>query len=407
MKNIFIKLLLVALSLVGMSSYAQFSGNGPVTIQTPMNVTSIQWFRDGQAIPGATNSTFSAQTPGVYYASFTDSTTACTDDRTNIFALVAGEGSVTINGATNYSSFSNFQWKNGTADVPGATTSSLTTQTGGLYSLTYFNGTCTLQTDAYYIYVLDYVPALASESPLVVAQAGQAISGNAATELAPSGGTSPYTYSNGSSDPLCVAPAGAQPLPVGANFTVNASGIYSYTAPATAGNYFYCMKVCDNSTPTPNCNVAVYRLTVNESTQYDIFPNVTFGGSNFTLNQARNIVINLNEIRGHATSGAIELFIPFSSGFTFAFNPALTNMTVLAPETINNTDWDLSTTTIGLRFTSKAGVTIPASGRSRIGLSITGTTVGAGATLSLNISPSSSENNAFNNLSAVAISVQN
>jgi hypothetical protein len=107
------------------------------------------------------------------------------------------------------------------------------------------------------------LPTLATTTPTQTATTGQAKTGNAATELAPTGGTSPYAYSNGSGDALCVAPSGATALPASSSFTVNATtGAYSYTAPSTAGTYYYCTKVCDSKTPTPNCNVAVSTLTV-------------------------------------------------------------------------------------------------------------------------------------------------
>jgi trimeric autotransporter adhesin len=105
-------------------------------------------------------------------------------------------------------------------------------------------------------------------SPLVLATpppaaltgaAGSAKSGNAATDLVPSGGTGPYTYSNGSSDPACVAPSGATAI---SGVTVSSTGAYSYTMPTTPGNYYFCVKVCDATSPTPNCAVKVYPVTV-------------------------------------------------------------------------------------------------------------------------------------------------
>ena len=82
--------------------------------------------------------------------------------------------------------------------------------------------------------------------------------GNAATELTPSGGTAPYTYSSGTGDPACVAPSGATAL---TGVTISASGAYSYTAPATPGSYYFCVKVCDSATPAI-CSVKVYQISV-------------------------------------------------------------------------------------------------------------------------------------------------
>jgi hypothetical protein len=88
-------------------------------------------------------------------------------------------------------------------------------------------------------------------------------SGNAASELLPTGGIGAYTYTNGSADPACVAPVGATPLPLSSALTINAvTGAYSYTRPSAVGTYYFCVKVCDSSSPTPFCSVAVYKVVV-------------------------------------------------------------------------------------------------------------------------------------------------
>jgi large repetitive protein len=94
------------------------------------------------------------------------------------------------------------------------------------------------------------------------ANTNQNKSGNAATELVPTGGNPGYTYSNGSADPLCVAPVGATALPGSSNLIVNSNGTYSYTAPATPGTYYFCVKVCDSALPTPVCSFATYKVVV-------------------------------------------------------------------------------------------------------------------------------------------------
>lgn len=92
------------------------------------------------------------------------------------------------------------------------------------------------------------------------ASANESKNGNAATEMNPQGGTGPYTYSNDTDN--CAAPMGYTKLPNSSNLVVNSNGTYSYTAPSTPGNYYYCIKVCDNSMPTPICKTNTYTLTV-------------------------------------------------------------------------------------------------------------------------------------------------
>lgn len=83
--------------------------------------------------------------------------------------------------------------------------------------------------------------------------------GNAATDLVPSGGVGPYTYSSGTGDPACVMPSGSTAMP---GVTITPTGAYSYTTPATPGNYYFCVKVCDSTSPTPICSVKVYLVQV-------------------------------------------------------------------------------------------------------------------------------------------------
>jgi hypothetical protein len=44
--------------------------------------------------------------------------------------------------------------------------------------------------------------------------------------------------------------------------TITSAGAYSYTTPATPGNYYFCVKVCDSTSPTPICTVKVYLVQV-------------------------------------------------------------------------------------------------------------------------------------------------
>jgi large repetitive protein len=107
------------------------------------------------------------------------------------------------------------------------------------------------------------VPFSASNPPAQTAITNDPKSGTASTDLAPTGGNGTYTYSVDNSA-SCTPIAGATALPAGSNLTVTNSttGAYTYTAPATAGIYYYCIKVCDTSTPTANCATKTYKLTV-------------------------------------------------------------------------------------------------------------------------------------------------
>ena len=134
--------------------------------------------------------------------------------------------------------------------------------TAGKYYALYYDATnaCYSPADSVTITLTTCIAPLTANTPAAqTATTGTAKTGNAATELAPTGGVSPYIYSNGAGNAACVAPSGATAL---TGLTVNANGSYSYTAPTTAGTYYYCIKVCDSATPTASCIVKTYTLTV-------------------------------------------------------------------------------------------------------------------------------------------------
>lgn len=147
--------LLISFMLLSWISKAQYSGSLPVTLTgVPSGATGIQWYKDGSLISGATGSTYTVATAGQYYATYTNTATTCTSDRTVLFILANTGGSVAINGATNNSGGSAYQWYNNGAAVSGATTSNYTATTGGLYSLKYNNGTCEIETEKSYVFFI-------------------------------------------------------------------------------------------------------------------------------------------------------------------------------------------------------------------------------------------------------------
>jgi hypothetical protein len=106
-------------------------------------------------------------------------------------------------------------------------------------------------------------PLTITQPPAITKAPSTPVTGTGPTDLIPTGGTGAITYINGSTDPLCVAPVGANPLPASSNLMINSStGAYSYTTPAIAGTYYFCVKVCDSASPTPECKMAIYQVTV-------------------------------------------------------------------------------------------------------------------------------------------------
>jgi uncharacterized repeat protein (TIGR03803 family) len=92
-------------------------------------------------------------------------------------------------------------------------------------------------------------------------------SGNAAVQLAPTGGTAPYTYASANSDPGCTPPSGSLgTIAVSVN---SSTGAYSYTTPATPGTYHFCIRVCDDTMPAAICNIATYTVIVTPTCNAD------------------------------------------------------------------------------------------------------------------------------------------
>jgi len=172
---------------------------------------------------------------------------------------------------------STIKWFNNDQASGTAVTDPTALTTSGTYYAFYYNSTDNCYTPAsssVTATITACTPPLTASNPAAqTATTGQAKTGNAATELAPTGGTSPYTYSNGSGDAACVAPSGATAL---TGLTVNSDGTYSYTAPATPGTYYFCIKVCDSATPTATCIVKTYTLTVTAAacTVTGVVPNI-------------------------------------------------------------------------------------------------------------------------------------
>ncbi|MBB3842248.1 hypothetical protein FHS57_006279 [Runella defluvii] len=140
----------------------------------------------------------------------------------------------------------------------------------------------------------------------------------------------------------------------------------------------------------------------------DLFANYTFGNVTFKANDTRTVIININEIKGGATSGIVEFFVPTMTGYTMTFNATQTTATVIGTETVNNNDWTMTNTGTGMKFTSKSGVVISANGRSRIAITVKADTAGTAANLTTNITPASGGDGvSLNNVAVLSMSIQN
>jgi hypothetical protein len=136
------------------SAFAQYTGTVPVTLNIPSTATAVVWYKDGVVLSGQTATTYAASSVGSYYATYTDGTTTCSTDRSLTFVLANAGTNVTLTGATNNGTGTNYLWYNGSTSIASATTSNYTANTGGKYHLEYNNGSCVIKSADYYVFLL-------------------------------------------------------------------------------------------------------------------------------------------------------------------------------------------------------------------------------------------------------------
>jgi len=147
-------------------------------------------------------------------------------------------------------------------------------------------------------------------------------------------------------------------------------------------------------------------ITSPNVTGADLIPNFTFGSTTYVLGSSKTVIINVNEVGNVPSNGTpISVFIPYSTGFTYAFNSLQTSVTVVSLESVNNSNWSMTPKPAGVLLTSSS--IIPANGRSRIAITVTANAAGAEGNITANITAyGGGETNPFNNIVSLAQSVQ-
>ncbi len=261
---------------------------GSTVLLTSSAVTGNQWYKDNEIIGGATNQTYTATTSGSYTVIVTESgcnspasdptvVTVTNADAPllsgNTASNVCPAGTASLDGitASNTPANSVLTWHTGTpATTANKVANSAAVPAGTYYAAFYialydcYSGSGNATTAVTVTINSCAGPLNAGSPPVTYASPSEVISKNASTDLAPTGGITPYSYSIGSADGACVAPTGASPLPGSSNLTItdSASGAHTYTAPAAVGTYYYCIKVCDSTNPIPQCVVRTYTVIV-------------------------------------------------------------------------------------------------------------------------------------------------
>jgi hypothetical protein len=199
-------------------------------------------------------------------------------------------------------------------------------------------------------------------------------------------------------------------------WSIDSAGIVTAPASVVAGTYSIAYQICSNPIAFPvACDTAIKVVTVNAGTPPDLTPTFTFSFTAYSINDTRDVVININEINNIPTSGVIRFFVPFSSGFTYAFDPAQTTASLFTTGDtpgMQNSDWIVTTQATGFLFASKTSPTIPPAiipggGRSRIVITSRADVAGTKANITVNIvALSGGEVRTNNNAVVLAQSVQ-
>ena len=197
--------------------------------------------------------------------------------------------------------------------------------------------------------------------------------------------------------------------PTISGWAIDAAGIVTAPASVAPGSYSINYQICSNPAATPvACDTAAKLVTVNAGTPADLTPTFTFSFTAYVVNDIRDVVININEINNVSSTGLARFFVPFSSGFTYAFDPARTTATLFAPNDtpgMQNGNWTVTTQATGFLFASTTP--IPAGGRSRIVITSRADVAGTKANITVNIvALSGGEVRTNNNAVVLAQSVQ-
>ena len=143
-----------------------FCEGGDVTLSTaPVSGGSFQWYRNSSAIPGATQTWYTAAQSGSYTVTVTVSGCGTSSDAVSVTAhpLPAAtiippqstqicQGGSAMLAATQSPGYS-YQWLRDGQNIPGATTPILTVSTTGMYSLTVSENGCSSTSDTLHLVV--------------------------------------------------------------------------------------------------------------------------------------------------------------------------------------------------------------------------------------------------------------
>jgi len=393
----------VTLNSLNVSTSGGTLGVGTFPVANPANNTAQTISAAAVAIAPATSHTYTV------VITFTTSAAATNLTCSGILPNNGAFNTATITGSTAANN-SNCGTIPGAASVAVVKTAPTLTGTANPYSVSY-SLTVTNNGSGTGTYTLTDTPGFAPGLVFVI---------NGATVTTTGGtlnvGASPYTPVNGipqqfSTAGLTIVAGATHTYTVTMQFNTSAGATNLSCVAGTPGNGLY------NAANITGSSSGSSNTCTNAPGIADLTPTFTFGSTSYTVNQTREVIININEINNVTTVGTVQFFVPLPNGvafFDYVFNPSLLSASTLAGNpAVDNVNWTAVDTGTGLLFTlnndlvSGQSLTIPALGRRRLVIQTTAKDPGGKGAITVNIvALSGGETRTNNNVVVLLTSVQ-
>jgi hypothetical protein len=153
-----------------------------------------------------------------------------------------------------------------------------------------------------------------------------------------------------------------------ANLTLDTLGFINLAENTPAGTYTLTYQICEKLN-IANCSQAV--VTVEVFRLPDFTPTIDIDALGFPFGgPPKDFVVNLSEINGASSDGAIVVQIIKGNAFRITYEATTTTSNVNNTVSVNNNEWDITETSSLITMTLKPGVLIETNTFSAIGFTI-------------------------------------
>ncbi|GAB4041374.1 hypothetical protein GCM10028809_68430 [Spirosoma gilvum] len=358
-----------------------------VSASTSGNVGSYQWYKGTTPIVSQTAATLSIPSAttanaGTYSVVVIGSTCSLTSTAFSLTvnapptATILTPSSTTLTCTTpslalTATGGSSYRWENTT------TTATRTVNASGTYSVTVTgaNGCSAIATKSI---VSNTALSIGTGASLPEANVGVVVS------LTATGATT-YQWSGPSSASLSSPATGSA---ISASLTT--AGVQTFTVVGSSG-------VCSQSA----------LVSVTALAGPDLSPTLSLPNSNFSTGEQKGLLMQVQEVNGAVSSGAIVITVTVPTGYSVSFDNTLTSFTVSGggSSPVDNTKWHQTSTVAGqqVSVTINGGQSIGAGTTMSLGFAITRTSANSGSSsnITVNVTDDSGQTYDVNRLNNV------